>query len=66
MTNMIQKAKDQVLELTLAAYGAAAAAGKLPGGLDVRAGVEITKDPANGDYNNTDRKSKPKNYTNWS
>ena len=36
MTNMIQQAKDQVLELTLAAYGAAAAAGKLPGGVDVR------------------------------
>ncbi len=53
MTNMIQQAKDQVLELTLAAYGAAAAAGKLPGGVDVRAGVEIPKDPANGDYTTT-------------
>ena len=53
MTNMIQQAKDQVLELTLAAYEAAAEAGQLPGGVDVRAGVEIPKDPANGDYTTT-------------
>ena len=53
MTNMIQQAKDQVLELTLAAYEAAAEAGQLPGGVNVRAGVEIPKDPANGDYTTT-------------
>ena len=53
MTNMIQKAKDQVLELTERAYRAAAEAGELPGGAEVRAGVEIPKDAANGDYTTT-------------
>jgi len=50
---MIQNAKDQVLALTEKAYEAAAAAGKLPAGVSVRAGVEIPKDPANGDYTTT-------------
>ncbi len=53
MINMIQTAKDQVLALTNAAYQAAAAAGKLPGDVAVKAGVEIPKDPANGDYTTT-------------
>ncbi len=53
MINMIQNAKDQVLALTEKAYQAAAAAGKLPGDVSVRAGVEIPKDPANGDYTTT-------------
>jgi len=53
MINMIQNAKDQVLALTLAAYRAAADAGKLPGGVEVRANVEIPKDTANGDYTTT-------------
>ncbi|MDE7261539.1 MAG: arginine--tRNA ligase [Oscillospiraceae bacterium] len=53
MINMIQNAKDQVLALTEKAYKAAAAAGKLPADVSVRAGVEIPKDPANGDYTTT-------------
>ena len=53
MTNMIQNAKDQVLALTSKAYEAAAKAGKLPGDVAVRAGVEIPKDTANGDYTTT-------------
>ncbi len=53
MTNMIQNAKDQVLVLTGAAYQAAAAAGELPADVPVRAGVEIPKDAANGDYTTT-------------
>ena len=53
MIHMIQRAKDQVLALTNAAYAAAAAAGQLPGGVQVRANVEIPKDPANGDYTTT-------------
>ena len=53
MINMIQSAKDQVLELTERAYRAAAAAGELPADVPVRAGVEIPKDAANGDYTTT-------------
>ena len=53
MVNMIQKAKDQVLALTEGAYRAAAEAGSLPAGVAVRCGVEIPKDPANGDYTTT-------------
>ena len=53
MINMIQNAKDQVLSLTYAAYEKAAAAGTLPAGVEVRAGVEIPKDTANGDYTTT-------------
>ena len=41
MINMIQNAKDQVLALTNAAYEAAAADGKLPAGVEVRANVEM-------------------------
>ncbi len=53
MINMIQNAKDQILDLTQKAYQAAAASGKLPGDVSVQAGVEIPKDPANGDYTTT-------------
>ncbi len=53
MINMVQNAKDQVLALTTAAYQAAAKAGKLPADVEVRANVEIPKDPANGDYTTT-------------
>ena len=53
MINMIQNAKDQVLDLTQKAYQAASAAGKLPEGVSVRAGVEIPKDASNGDYTTT-------------
>ena len=53
MIHMIQNAKDQVLALTKAAYEAAVAAGKLPADVEVRANVEIPKDPANGDYTTT-------------
>ena len=53
MINMIQNAKDQVLALTEKACQAAASAGKLPADVSVRAGVEIPKDPANGDYTTT-------------
>ncbi len=53
MVNMIQKAKDQALALTEGAYRAAAEAGSLPAGVAVRCGVEIPKDPVNGDYTTT-------------
>ena len=51
--NMIQNAKDQVLELTLAAYRKAADAGLLPADCPVQPSVEIPKDTANGDYTTT-------------
>ena len=50
MANLIQYAKDQVTEVTRKAYEAAAAAGVLPGGAELKGGVEIPKDPTNGDY----------------
>ena len=53
MINMIQKAKDQVLDLTNAAYAAAAREGLLPAGTGVKANVEIPKDVSNGDYTTT-------------
>jgi len=53
MINMIQNARAQVLALTEKAYQTASAAGKLPADVSVRAGVEIPKDPANGDYTTT-------------
>ena len=53
MIHMIQNAKDQVLALTNTAYQTAAAQGRLPGDVQVRANVEIPKDPANGDYTTT-------------
>ena len=51
--NMIQNAKDQVLDLTLQAYQKAADAGLLPAQCPVRPSVEIPKDTANGDYTTT-------------
>jgi len=51
--NMIQNAKDQVLDLTVAAYGKAAAQGLLPQDAAVTPSVEIPKDTANGDYTTT-------------
>ena len=51
--NMIQNAKDQVLDLTVAAYGKAAAQGLLPEDVAVTPLVEIPKDTANGDYTTT-------------
>ena len=51
--NMIQNAKDQVLDLTVAAYGKAAAQGLLPEDVAVTPSVEIPKDTANGDYTTT-------------
>ena len=51
--NMIQSAKDQVLQLTVSAYEKAAAAGVLPSGITVIPAVEIPKDTANGDYTTT-------------
>ena len=51
--NMIQSAKDQVLQVTVSAYEKAAAAGALPAGVTVTPAVEIPKDTANGDYTTT-------------
>ena len=51
--NMIQNAKDQIVELTKKAYAAAAAEGVLPQGVETPVSVEIPKDTANGDYTTT-------------
>ena len=51
--NMIQNAKDQVLDLTVSAYQKAAAEGLLPQDAAVTPSVEIPKDIANGDYTTT-------------
>ena len=51
--NMIQNAKDQIVELTKKAYEKAAAEGKLPAGVETAIAVEIPKDTANGDYTTT-------------
>ena len=51
--NMIQSAKDQIVELTKHAYAAAAAEGLLPAGVETPVPVEIPKDAANGDYTTT-------------
>ena len=48
--NMIQSAKDQVVELTQKAYAAAVREGLLPEGVETVPSVEIPKDTANGDY----------------
>ncbi len=50
MSNLIQAAKDQVAELTQAAYEKAAASGALPAGVAVTGRVEIPKDTSHGDY----------------
>ena len=51
--NMIESAKVQVRQLTVAAYEKAAAAGLLPAGITAEPAVEIPKDTANGDYTTT-------------
>ena len=51
--NMIQNAKEQVLDLTVSAYQKAAAEGLLPQDAAVTPSVEIPKDTANGDYTTT-------------
>ena len=51
--NMIQNAKDQVLDLTVSAYQKAAAEGLLPQDAAITPSVEIPKDTANGDYTTT-------------
>ena len=51
--NMIQNAKDQVLDLPVSAYQKAAAEGLLPQDAAVTPSVEIPKDTANGDYTTT-------------
>jgi arginyl-tRNA synthetase len=53
MIHMIQNAKDQAAELTMAAYRAAVDAGKLPQADVKRAPVEIPKDTKNGDFTTT-------------
>ena len=50
MSNMIQAARQQVAQLTQAAYEKAAAVGLLPQGAEVKATIEIPKDTAHGDY----------------
>ena len=52
MINMIQNAKEQVLQLTLDALKKANAEGLLPQ-VDVTPSVEIPKDTSNGDYTTT-------------
>ena len=51
--NMIQKAKEQVQELTKQAYAAAVKDGLLPEGIAIEPSVEIPKDVSNGDYTTT-------------
>ena len=50
MANMIQMAKEQISELVSKAYLAASEKGELPAQLELKGGVEIPKDTANGDY----------------
>ncbi len=51
--NMIQKAKEQVQELTKQAYAAAVKENLLPDGVNIAPSVEIPKDVSNGDYTTT-------------
>ena len=51
--NMIQKAKEQVQELTKQAYTAAVKENLLPDGVSIAPSVEIPKDVSNGDYTTT-------------
>ena len=51
--NMIRSAKNQIAELTGAAYRAAVQEGLLPEGVQTIPAVEIPKDTANGDYTTT-------------
>ena len=51
--NMIQKAKEQVQQLTKQTYAAAVKENLLPEGVTVEPSVEIPKDVSNGDYTTT-------------
>ncbi|QNL44831.1 arginine--tRNA ligase [Oscillibacter hominis] len=53
MIHMIQNAKDQIAQLTMAAYRSAVEDGTLPEAEVKEAPVEIPKDAANGDYTTT-------------
>ncbi|MBR2879413.1 MAG: arginine--tRNA ligase, partial [Oscillospiraceae bacterium] len=48
--NLIENAKLQIHALIEAAYNAAAEAGALPAGAELKGIVEIPKDTSNGDY----------------
>ena len=50
MANLIQEAREQVVQLTQAAYEKAAAQGLLPGGQTIPSTVEVPKDSKNGDF----------------
>ncbi len=50
MSNLIQAARDQVAQLTQAAYEKAAARGLLPAGQTINGTVEVPKDSKNGDF----------------
>jgi len=50
MANMIQLAREQVAQLTQAAYEKAAAQGLLPGEQTIKGTVEVPKDSRNGDF----------------
>lgn len=50
MANMIDAAKTQIDELMWAAYKRASDSGELPSGCELKGGVEIPRDTANGDY----------------
>ncbi len=50
MANLIQAAREQVAQLTQAAYERAAAQGLLPAGQTIQGTVEVPKDSKNGDF----------------
>ena len=50
MANLIQAAREQVAQLTQAAYETAAAQGLLPAGQEIHGTVEVPKDSKNGDF----------------
>jgi arginyl-tRNA synthetase len=50
VANMIDAAKTQIDELMWAAYKRASDSGELPSGCELKGGVEIPRDTANGDY----------------
>ena len=50
MSNLIRAAREQVAQLTQAAYEKAAAEGLLPAGQDIHGTVEVPKDSKNGDF----------------
>ncbi|MBD5084646.1 MAG: arginine--tRNA ligase [Clostridiales bacterium] len=50
MANLIQAAREQVAQLTQAAYEKAAAQGLLPAGQEIHGTVEVPKDSKNGDF----------------